>query len=375
MTKQPNISTENYFPALTGIRAVAACMVFLHHFNPFKASVFGKPIHDFVQEFHVGVTIFFVLSGFLIYYRYSESVSLTRQGIKTYFINRFARIYPMYFIITIISFLPFICNCFFSDNIRLLFLNLTFLRGFFDEYKFTGIPGGWSLTVEELFYFLFPLIIIFSNRIKLILQMTLFIGLGLFLWRIFKNSSFHGFFSSLQFLFEFTFFGRCIEFFAGMQLAIYVKSQKHENVIRNHNYATITGALYIIVCIGFLTVNRNYSLQQNQFLFFETLINNLLLPFGIAIFFYGLLTEKSYLRKILETNFLCLLGKSSYVFYLIHNGFLFSFFYLTLHLNLPIIFVLLIGISILLYLFAEKPLNRIIRRKFLWKDPHNYSGG
>ena len=365
MTKHPNISTENYFPALTGIRAIAACMVFLHHFNPFKASVFGKPIHDFVQEFHVGVTIFFVLSGFLICYRYSDNVSLTRQGIKTYFINRFARIYPMYFIITIISFLPFVCHCFFSDNIRLFFLNLTFLRGFFDEYKFTGIPGGWSLTVEELFYFLFPLIIIFSKRIKLVLQSILFIGLRLFLWTIFKNLSFHGFFSSLQFLFEFTFFGRCIEFFVGMQLAIYVKSQKQENIIQNHNYATIAGSIYIIICIGFLAVNRNYSLQQNQFLFFETLINNLLLPFGIAIFFYGLLTENSYVRKMLETNLLGLLGKSSYVFYLIHNGFLFSFFYLTLHLNLPIILVLLIGISILLYLLVEKPLNKIIRNKFL----------
>jgi len=365
LINQPNTSHDNYFPALTGIRAVAACMVFLHHFNPFKASLFGSWVHDFVQEFHIGVTIFFVLSGFLICYRYSDSVSLTGKGIKTYFINRFARIYPMYFIITILSFLPFICNCIFSDNIQLLFLNLTFLRGFFDEYKFTGIPGGWSLTVEELFYFLFPLIILFAKRIKIIVQTILFLGIGFFLWKIFKNISFHGFFSSLQFLFEFTFFGRCIEFYVGMQLAIYIKSQNQSCKIRNYRHSTLAGALYIIVCIALLAINRNYSLQHSQFLLFETLINNLLLPFGIALFFYGLLTERSFVRKILETGTMGLLGKSSYVFYLIHNGFLFSFFYLTLHLNLPVIFILLIGISILLYLFAEKPLNTIIRKKFL----------
>ena len=61
------MSKEN-FPALTGIRAVAAFMVYIHHRNPFDEVFFGKKIHDFFGEFHVGVTIFFVLSGFLITY-------------------------------------------------------------------------------------------------------------------------------------------------------------------------------------------------------------------------------------------------------------------------------------------------------------------
>ena len=355
---QKNTINSNYFPALTGIRTVAASMVFLAHFNPFKAVWFGQFIHDSLNEFHVGVTIFFVLSGFLICYRYSDVIILERKWLQRYFVNRFARIYPMYFIMTVLSFIPAICTSY--CGFKLLFLNLTFLRGFFDEYKFTGVPGGWSLTVEEMFYFLFPLIIFFSKKMKLFYQPVLFIALGILLWDIFKNISFHGFFSSLTFLFEYTFFGRCFEFYTGIFLALYVKS-KAQMTIKKYSYRTTVGILYIITCVALLVINKRHSLEQGQFLFFETLVNNLILPLGIATLFYGLLIEKTWIRKMLETNIFTLLGKSSYIFYLIHNGFLFSFFFLTLHFNIVVIFFLMHGISITLYIFVEKPLNNLIR--------------
>ena len=52
-----------YFPALTGLRAIAAYMVFFHHFNFF--SQFGESLLSrMVNEFYAGVSVFFVLSGF-----------------------------------------------------------------------------------------------------------------------------------------------------------------------------------------------------------------------------------------------------------------------------------------------------------------------
>ncbi|MDP9229675.1 MAG: acyltransferase, partial [Bacteroidota bacterium] len=167
-----------YFPVLTGVRTVAAAMVFFHHFNIFSPQIFGNFIYGFVSVFYVGVTIFFVLSGFLICYRYQHLVSLKKKWLKQYFINRFARIYPMYFLITIIYALPFICKCDFSNEFNILILNLTFLRGFFSDYRSTLITTGWSLTVEEMFYFLFPLIILFSGKIRLIFQPLIFLGVG-----------------------------------------------------------------------------------------------------------------------------------------------------------------------------------------------------
>jgi peptidoglycan/LPS O-acetylase OafA/YrhL len=149
--------TVTDFPALTGVRALAAYLVFFHHFTPDEKLV-GPSIYRLLTEGHIGVTIFFVLSGFLITYRYSDSLSGWRgKDLYEYFKNRFARIYPLYFILLVVTFLSLS-----ERDVVVWFLNLTLLKTFFEDYKFTGIGPAWSLTVEETFYwsapFLFPLL-------------------------------------------------------------------------------------------------------------------------------------------------------------------------------------------------------------------------
>lgn len=52
-----------YYPALTGLRALAAWLVFVFHFNPFGQGSAGWWL---AEQFSSGVGLFFVLSGFLI---------------------------------------------------------------------------------------------------------------------------------------------------------------------------------------------------------------------------------------------------------------------------------------------------------------------
>jgi peptidoglycan/LPS O-acetylase OafA/YrhL len=349
------------FPALTGIRAVAATMVFIDHFNFFKARWFGAPLHDFVREFHVGVTIFFVLSGFLICYRYAETFQPGSKWNYRYFVNRFARIYPMYFLFTLMAFWPGWCRQFCSFKIFLL--NITFLRGFSDDYKFSGVATGWSLTVEEMFYFIFPLIIIFSKKLKIYLQPLVFLALGVLLWALFRNIEPGGFFRSLTFVFEYTFFGRCFEFYLGMMLAFYVKSATRvPGLVKGIPGRTTGGLLFMAICIALLAVNRRISQDPGQFLAFETLLNNFILPFGIVLFILGLLVEGSWIRNILSTPLLSLLGRSSYIFYLTHNGILFYLYHYVFGWRVPLVYVALQCSSILLYLFLERPMNLGIRK-------------
>jgi peptidoglycan/LPS O-acetylase OafA/YrhL len=47
-----------YIPALTGVRAIAAFLVFFHHANQAE---FPFPLFRVLNEFHIGVTVFFVL--------------------------------------------------------------------------------------------------------------------------------------------------------------------------------------------------------------------------------------------------------------------------------------------------------------------------
>ena len=185
---------KNNYPALTGIRAIAAFMVFLHHYNPFDKAIFGKNIHNFFSEFHVGVTIFFVLSGFLICNKY---FALNNFNMKEYLVKRFARIFPMYFILTSLTFVFFEIYHITSsiENLNIYILNISFLRGFFNDLKFSGIPQGWSLTVEEMFYLLAPLffILIKKSKIFLILIPLIFISVGFLLVSVLSNSNFYGF--------------------------------------------------------------------------------------------------------------------------------------------------------------------------------------
>jgi peptidoglycan/LPS O-acetylase OafA/YrhL len=347
---------KDYFPALTGIRAIAAYMVYIHHFNPFKAPIFGQSVHDFFNEFHVGVTIFFVLSGFLITYQYFDTYNL---NLKKYFVNRFSRIYPMYFILTTILFLLSINN----QNIYIYILNITFIRGFFNDYKFTGIGQGWSLTVEEMFYFLAPLffILIKRNRLMFLVLPMFFIGFGFVLVTIFSQFSLHSFMNSYSFMLDFTFFGRCIEFFTGIALALFVK--KYSASLKT-KYITHIGILYIFLCVLSLS-NLKYQDHFGTDTSLGKVINTFFLPIlGIAPLFWGLINEKTRISKILGSTIFSVLGKSSYVFYLIHMGFLANFLSVYLSHNYIVLFVSLNIVAVILYLYVEEPINIFLRKKF-----------
>jgi peptidoglycan/LPS O-acetylase OafA/YrhL len=83
------------FPALTGIRAVAAFMVFFHHLPLLLHPLMG----GLQLSFFSAITWFFVLSGFLITYRYYGRIEFSASYAWNYFVNRFARIYPVYFLV------------------------------------------------------------------------------------------------------------------------------------------------------------------------------------------------------------------------------------------------------------------------------------
>ncbi len=353
---------NNYFPALTGIRAIAAYMVFIHHYNPIDVDYVGKSFYDFLREFHIGVTIFFVLSGFLITYRYFD---LDKIYFKQYLLNRFARIYPMYFLLTTLS---FVCFSIFKLQTRgydlgVYLLNITFLKGYFDNFKFTGIAQGWSLSVEEIFYFAAPFFFILIKRRKsfLLFLPTLILGLGILLVFVFRNVNYHGFMNSLGFMLDYTFFGRVFEFFIGMVLALIVKKNQNYTIKKGLTYFGISTIMVLVYCLSILKSGDGYGTDT----ILGKIINTFFLPlFGIAPLFFGLIKEKTIVSKVLESKLFIVLGKSSYIFYLIHLGIFVLAFNKISH-NLVLLFFFLNVVSIVLYKYVESPLNYFIRNKMV----------
>jgi peptidoglycan/LPS O-acetylase OafA/YrhL len=384
---------KNYIPALTGVRAMAAYLVFISHWGYVLDDYFPQSVQKFLREFHIGVTIFFVLSGFLIAFRYYDNFSLSKLWFKKYLKNRVARIYPMYAILTTGAFIYYAFTHAAAivgglQPVVAYLMNIFFLRGFFSDLKFTGISQGWSLTVEECFYFSAPFMFYFARKYgKAWLQPFVITGTGALLVLIFRNVNFYGFFGNFTFMMLFTFLGRCFEFFAGIMLALYIKKK---GVVRTHNFKfTYLGFVLIFVCVWVMSIlpilPGNEFGQQHPL---GIITNNYLLAIAITLFFYGLITEDgTILKGILANKFVELLGKSSYIFYLIHLGYMYNMLSFSVnwlndavnklydkwgvdwvspfqndHLNLLYLFVTLNGIAILLFKNIEEPLNHYIRR-------------
>jgi peptidoglycan/LPS O-acetylase OafA/YrhL len=386
------LATKTYFPALTSIRAIAAFLIFIHHCNPFYPGAHWAPkgiartdtvvyLQHFVEQFHIGVSIFFVLSGLLITWRYENRIEPTWRWARAYFQNRFARIYPLYFLLTMVAIVCWWGNLvpgfgiafgepgYWSLKVKLVmtFLNLSLLRAFFTKYMFTGLAAGWSLTVEECFYATAPLVLLaVRHHLKRIVFFPLFfLLLGVLVVVLVKLGTFpllsrHGFVSSGKFMLGWTFFGRATEFAIGMALAFYMKRQQ-ERTITGY-WATGVGVVWILAALFMVTQAELPLFRTNEGLvtYAGIATNNLFLPIGVAILFWGLINERSKFRQLLETNVFQILGKSSYAFYLVHGGLL-SILVGKYTNNILILFTVTQTVAYLLWRFIEEPLHIRLR--------------
>ncbi len=165
-------SRKIYFPGLNGLRFWAAFLVILHHVEQFK--LWQKMPNLFRNTFfeaigHQGVSLFFVLSGFLITYLLLAEYEKTHHiAIKNFYIRRILRIWPLYYLIMIIGFfiLPRFINIgpvaqlnehFTIKVLLFMFMLPNVLR--VTEAPVVGANQAWSVGVEEQFYIIWPLLV------------------------------------------------------------------------------------------------------------------------------------------------------------------------------------------------------------------------
>ncbi|TGE20094.1 acyltransferase family protein [Hymenobacter elongatus] len=352
-----------YFPALTGLRAVAAYCVFLFHFPPLEAtgSETARVLHAAFREGHIGVSLFFTLSGFLICQRYYQQC-FTRQQLVAYAVRRWARIYPVFLLVTTITF--FVSKLYVAENaLELYVANSTLLKGFSERLAFTGIVQTWSLTVEECFYLLAPLLFWLGRRFSPRVWIGVVAGLLALGWAGYclvpgQPLSFQ----AGHFMLVATIFGRSAEFVIGAAFALAVRP-------RSGGRATLAGGGLLLLVVGLLTAIQLYTGKVSIDTLPGVAANHLLLPAATGLLLVGLTTEASGLQRFLSTSSLQVLGKASYCFYLIHMGIWHDWLTTWLPTDLPAmlrysgIFSLTVAASIGLYYLVEKPLHQLILRK------------
>ena len=160
-----------YFKGLNGIRAIAALVVVFGHIGQ-NITLFGLTETGYykVQWHHYAVTLFFVLSGYLITYLLLEEKAKTNTvSLRGFYMRRILRIWPLYYFIIIVTFLLYyyfpatgIPNVSVTQLTLYSFLlaNFTILIG----APITPLSPLWSIGVEEQFYAIWPFIIKNSTR-------------------------------------------------------------------------------------------------------------------------------------------------------------------------------------------------------------------
>ena len=345
-----NIGAEKY-PALTGVRACGAIVVFFDHF----------PLWP---RFHITLNVmafFFALSGFLIVRIYYEQATLRPKWLATYFVNRFARIYPVYFLLLTIAVLLKRHHGFWT-----LLANYTLTHALFRHVPLI-IQPSWSLTAEECFYFLAPVLMILARVYNF--WVPFLVGCLLLCGALFVSTLGIRFLETPEFVLSETFFGNVVEFFAGVYIALAImRLEKKGSIQLQGSRFTVAGVAGVsVLAAAMIMVYQCATLNLPAII----LINNFLIPFPIAVLYWGLLREDTLLSRWLSGRVIGLLARGSYCFYLLHT-------LIIDHVSLPLLalwggdrpvyvfltFVLVWIVSILMFLLYEEPVNRFIRRKF-----------
>lgn len=153
----PVRSESRRFPGLDGVRALAAFAVVATHtgFNSGR-SIDNGPFAPLLARLDFGVTLFFLLSGFVIYRPFVVGGLAGRRlpPVRPFLLRRAARILPAYWLtVTVVL-------TFFAQRpagpaqwMRYLLLSQTYLGGSVDA----SLTQMWTLSVELMFYLLVPL--------------------------------------------------------------------------------------------------------------------------------------------------------------------------------------------------------------------------
>ncbi len=191
-----------FFPNLDGLRFFSFFIVFLTHAlstdNPaiLKLSWYRLIKVRMFSDGELGVSFFFVLSGFLISYLLIKEKEMTNKiDVKAFYIRRILRIWPLYYFVVLFGFLVFpalkahfgqVPNETSNPLLCLTFLN-NFDRIYNGDADASVITIMWSVAIEEQFYLIWPILffLIPSKNYRYIFVAVMLIS------TLFRNFYFH----------------------------------------------------------------------------------------------------------------------------------------------------------------------------------------
>jgi peptidoglycan/LPS O-acetylase OafA/YrhL len=401
----PSPSSTKRLRGIEGLRALAAGTIVLVHVWGFSspdgdALGFDLWIGDALSTLSVGVTLFFTLSGFLLYRPFAAAIArdTRHMSIRAYFRNRFLRIAPAYWVI-LFACSVVIGSVYLRDAAVLEVGRLTnpfeFLQAalLLNNYRPTtlgiGIGPAWSLAVELVFYLVLPLLVIgaawFARRaadrrgrvLALLGPPLLLLVVGLtgkaVAGHVFPGAPTAGYGNNWHSVIERSFWAQADLFCFGMVVAV-AHVQIADGRLRPPTHwraiAAVLGILIFIPCAATMHQGEQSYLLQNtgQALALALIFAAIVMPGATAD------AAPSRAIRFLENPALVAVGVVSYSVFLWHLPVI---VWLSAHgltvagwggllVNVAIVAVVVGALSALTYHFVERP---ALRRKHSMRTP------
>lgn len=292
-TPTPDLQTLNFIPVLDGFRGIAILLV--------------VAVHNFgIPGGWAGVDLFFVLSGFLIT-RILLNTRFQEGRLRTFYARRFLRIFPIYYLTLLAAWfvLPGA-----AENIWWYALYLASFTGAAPEHYVSGLPHTWSLSIEELFYLIWPMLIGAVPRKRLTIFCASLLGV-MIACRVGLS-----FVEGRDLLYATSPFTRGDGLVIGSLLALAVEGgMRHDR--RNRH---LTAALLAFCGVTAMILAATGDLSFGRHTLVMSLLGIPCITWGsAALVWWGMGAEPSSLMyKALTVRPLAYIGRISYGFYLYH---------------------------------------------------------
>ncbi len=305
---------KTYFPLIDFLRFFAALSVMGFHYF----STYLKPdniISIWLKYGYLGVELFFIISGFVIYFS-------LQTNLKDYFLGRFLRLYPLFWIIASFTYITTLIFDKYNNTIEALsFPKYLFNLLIINNGKTVNMIDGsyWTLTIEILFYIYIGIFVYLFKKKNLLNFYFLWLTATFLIFTFNMQELFISKLALVRYSPYFVFGG-----VMGFMYKNYNNSKKgleSGTEVTKNNFENIKS--YILLISAFLmphyinlklhqypTVSNNFG----NFDFYATVIILLIFPISIlAVIFSKYITHKRYLSIFMT------LGAVTYPLYLLHQ--------------------------------------------------------
>ena len=341
---------------LTFTRFIAAISIVIYHYGKSSYLFNSEYIAFIFKQANIGVSYFFILSGFvmIIAYGNQENINFTE-----YIKNRLARIYPVYILAIFLRLAAFMFQ---NIDVSNLLLNVFMIQSWIPEKALTLNPPGWSLSVEMLFYISFPFLanrIYTKKNLKInTVSIILFWLISQILFHLIVNEIFK------------------IPNYTDKDMLYFPLLHVNEFLIGN------------LAGLFFIHKLKDYKKNNFPYILSLVLLLILLLKFPIGLNFHnGLLallfvplllliaSDNGFMTRLFSKKIFVFLGEISFGIYILQAPvwFIFSDYRMSKYLGLNreldftasflIRFFILITVSVLSYLYFEKPIRALLKKR------------